>query len=99
MKLTALATITFSVIASLMIAAAQPAAAAPAGSDSAQDTVDKLESNGYKVIVNKVGSAPLEQCAVSAVRPGRKVTEFRQNRRDQLVERVLYETVYVDAAC
>ncbi|ADU01972.1 MULTISPECIES: hypothetical protein [Mycolicibacterium] len=99
MKMTALATIALSGIATFMIAAAQPAAAAPAGPDSVQDTVNRLESNGYKVILNKVGTAPLEKCTVSGVRPGREVTEFRQNRRDQTVERVLYTTVYVDASC
>lgn len=64
MKMTALATIALSAIAKFMIAAAQPAAAAPAGPDSVQDTVNRLESNGYKVILNKVGTAPLEQCTV-----------------------------------
>lgn len=99
MKMTALATVALSGLATLMIAAAPNAAAAPAGPDSVQDTVSRLESNGYKVILNKTGSAPLDQCAVSAVRPGRDVTEFRRNRRDQTVERILYTTVYVDAAC
>uniref|UniRef100_A0A5Q5CL93 PASTA domain-containing protein n=1 Tax=Mycobacterium sp. (strain JLS) TaxID=164757 RepID=A0A5Q5CL93_MYCSJ len=99
MKMTTLATTALAGIATFMIAAAQPAAAAPTGPDSVQDTVSRLESKGYKVILNKVGSAPLEQCTVSGVRPGRDVTEFRQNRRDQLVERVLYTTVYVDASC
>lgn len=65
MKMTALATIALSGIATFMIAAAQPAAAAPAGPDSVQDTVNRLESNGYKVILNKVGTAPLEKCTVS----------------------------------
>ena len=99
MKMTALATIALSGFATFMIAAAQPAVAAPAGPDSVQDTVNRLESNGYKVILTKVGTAPLEQCTVSGVRPGREVTEFRQNQRDQTVERVLYTTVYVDASC
>ena len=99
MKMTALAIVVISGIAPLMIAAAQPAAAAPAGPDSVQDTVNRLESNGYKVILNKVGSAPLERCTISGVRPGRDVTELRQNRRDQTVERIVYTTVYVDAAC
>lgn len=98
MKMTALAALGISGIATFMIAAAQPAAAAPAGPDSVKDTVSRLESNGYKVILNKVGSAPLEQCTVSGVRPGCDVTEFRQNRRDQLVERILYKTVYVRRA-
>ncbi|MBY0286555.1 hypothetical protein [Mycolicibacterium tusciae] len=99
MKMTTAAAIALSVIATFMIGSAQPAAAAPAGPRTVQDTVTSLESNGYKVILNKVGSAPLEQCTVTGVRPGRDVTEFRQNRRDQLVERVLYTTVYVDASC
>jgi len=99
MKMTALATIALSGLAAFMIAAAQPAGAAPGGPDSVQDTVTRLESNGYKVILNKVGTAPLEQCTVRGVRPGRDVTEFRQNRRDQTVERILYTTVYVDASC
>lgn len=99
MKMTALATIGLSGLATLMIAAAPQAAAAPTGPDSVQDTVNRLESNGFKVILNKVGAAPLDQCTISAVRPGRDVTELRQNRRDQTVERLLYKTVYVDATC
>jgi hypothetical protein len=99
MKMTAIATMGLSALAALTITTAAQAAAAPAGPDSVQDTVTRLESNGYKVILNRVGSAPLEQCTVSGVRPGRDVTELRQNRRDQTVERILYKTVYVDAAC
>ncbi|KUH64502.1 hypothetical protein AU184_16845 [Mycolicibacterium novocastrense] len=99
MKKSALVTIALSALATAMIAATEPAAAAPTGPGSVQDTINRLEGNGYKVILNKVGSAPLEKCTISGVRPGREVTEFRQNRRDQLVERVLYETVYVDASC
>lgn len=99
MKMITAATIALSGIATFMIASAPPATAAPTGPGTVQDTVSKLESNGYKVILNKVGSAPLDQCTVTGVRPGRDVTEYRQNRRDQLVERVLYTTVYVDASC
>lgn len=79
--------------------AAAPAVAAPTGPGTAQDTINTLEANGHKVIVNKVGSASLDQCTVSAVRPGRDVTEFRNTRSDRMVERVLYTTVYVDLQC
>lgn len=99
MRMTGFATIAASALAAVAIGAAAQAAAAPTGPGSVQDTINRLESNGYKVILNKVGSAPLEQCTVREIRPGREVTEYRQNRRDQLVERVLYETIYVDAAC
>lgn len=83
----------------LMLAVSPQAAAAPSGGNSVQDTVSELESAGHKVILNKVGSAPVDQCVVTAVRPGRDVTELRRNQRNQTVERVLYTTVYVDVSC
>lgn len=99
MKTHALSAIAFSGAAAFMIAAAQPADAAPAGPDSVRDTVTRLESQGFKVILNKVGAGPLEQCIVSGVRQGREVTELQRDRRDRTVERTLYTTVYVDASC
>lgn len=83
----------------LMLAVSPQAAAAPSGGNSVQDTASELESTGHKVILNKVGSAPVDQCVVTAVRPGRDVTELRRNQRNQTVERVLYTTVYVDVSC
>ncbi|MCV7283783.1 hypothetical protein H7J87_00360 [Mycolicibacterium wolinskyi] len=83
----------------LLASPANQAAAAPAGPGSVQDTVSMLESRGYKVIMNKTGSAPLERCTVGAVRPGRDVTELRKNVRERTVERVVYKTVYVDVSC
>ncbi|OBI79745.1 hypothetical protein A5663_18730 [Mycobacterium sp. E740] len=75
------------------------ASAAPSGPRSAADTVASLEAQGFKVIVNKVGHAPLDQCTVRGVRQGQDVTELKRNRRDQTVERVRYTTVYVDTTC
>lgn len=75
------------------------ALAAPSGPRSVTDTVASLEAQGFKVIVNKVGHAPLEQCTVGRVRQGQEVTELKRNRRDQTVERIKYTTVYVDVAC
>ncbi|ORB62791.1 hypothetical protein BST47_22640 [Mycolicibacterium tusciae] len=78
-----------------------PAAAsgAPSGPRSVTDTVASLEAQGFKVIVNKVGHAPLDQCTVGGVRQGQVVTELKRNRRDQTVKRVKYTTVYIDANC
>jgi hypothetical protein len=78
---------------------ATSAAAAPSGPSSVAETVAALEASGYRVTLNKVGAAPLPECTVSAVRPGREVTEMRSNARDRTVERVVYTTVYVDVAC
>lgn len=86
-------------IGSVILLVAAPASAAPAGSGSVEDTVKSLEASGYKVIVNKLGSAPLSGCTVSAIRPGRDITEMRRNLRDRTLERVLYKTVYLDVAC
>lgn len=99
MKRSAFGALCATALAASTIAAAAVAGAAPSGSRSVQDTVRSLEANGYRVILNRVGGAPLEDCAVTAVRPGREVTETRRNARDKRVEHVLYTTVYVDAAC
>jgi len=53
-----------------MIGLAAPAAAAPTGPGNAQQTINELQAQGYTVIVNRLGAAPLDQAAVVAVRPG-----------------------------
>jgi len=83
------------------LAAPAPVLAAPAGPNSAQDTINKLAADGFKVIVNKVGHLPLDQCMVTAVRPGTDITAPGTSRisgRDP-AQIVLYTTVYVDVLC
>jgi hypothetical protein len=46
------------------------ATAAPTGPGDAQQTIDVLRAQGYTVIVNRTGTAPLEQADVVAVRHG-----------------------------
>ncbi|MBU8822758.1 hypothetical protein [Mycolicibacterium goodii] len=99
MNRTLMAAIAGSCTVLLLASPANQAAAAPAGPGSVQDTVSALESRGYKVIMNKTGSASLERCTVTAMRPGRDVTELRKNVRERTVERVVYKTVYLDVAC
>jgi hypothetical protein len=89
-------------LAALTIGLAAPALAAPSGSASAQDTVNSLEAAGYAVILNKVGHAPLEQCTVTAVRPGQEITQRVTDSTDsgnRSVEKVVHKTVFVDASC
>jgi hypothetical protein len=57
-------------LAAALIGLAAPAAAAPSGPDNAQQTIGELRSQGYTVIVNRVGNSPLDQATVVAVRPG-----------------------------
>jgi hypothetical protein len=57
-------------LAAALIGLAAPAVAAPTGPGDAQQTIDVLRAQGYTVIVNRIGTAPLEQADVVAVRPG-----------------------------
>lgn len=77
------------------------AAAAPSGTGSAQDKVNDLQAQGYRVIVNKFGSAPLDHCTLASIRSGRAVTEPATSRDSgsDPTQELRYITVYVDATC
>ncbi|MGV0717716.1 hypothetical protein ABQE93_20145 [Mycolicibacterium sp. XJ662] len=73
MKNFGLATVGSAVVAGLaaaVIGLAAPVAAAPTGDTNAQDTIARLTSEGYTVIVNRFGNAPLDQAEVLSIRPG-----------------------------
>ncbi|MFZ0834815.1 MAG: hypothetical protein WAM92_17430 [Mycobacterium sp.] len=101
MKKSALAVAAASGLVAATLGFAAPVVATPSDGESAQDTVNRLESEGFRVILNKVGTAPLDQCTATAVRPGQDVTEPGTSRiggRDPAQE-VRYTTVYVDVQC
>lgn len=73
MKKFRFATVGTAVVAGLtaaLIGLAAPIAAAPTGDTNAQDTIARLTSEGYTVIVNRFGNAPLDQAEVISIRPG-----------------------------
>jgi hypothetical protein len=72
--------------------------AAPSGIGSAQDTVNELENNGFKVVLSKMGAGPLDHRTVDSVRPGETVIRPFQNGRDP-VNQIVYQTVYLTAKC
>src|SRR5436190_22699803 len=53
-----------------VLSSASPAVGAAAASSTVHRTVQSLQSQGYTVIVNKTGSAALDDCTVGAVREG-----------------------------
>ncbi|MGW4097433.1 MULTISPECIES: hypothetical protein [unclassified Mycobacterium] len=53
-------------VISWLTAGAAVAAAAPTG-PSAAETIARLQADGKRVIINKVGSGPLSQCTVTNV--------------------------------
>jgi hypothetical protein len=77
-------------LAAAVIGSAGIAAAAPSGPSNAQQTIRQLQSQGYTVIVNRLGSSPLDQASVVAVRPGPNFS------RTDTLSAVTTRTVYVD---
>ncbi|AKS35934.1 hypothetical protein [Mycolicibacterium goodii] len=98
MRTTIIATVTAG-LAMTGMALAGTAGAAPTGDTSADETIRQLQSEGYRVIQTRVGNKSSDNCTVSAVRPGRDVTELRQSSRGNTEEFVRYTTVYVDLKC
>ena len=47
-----------------------------ASADSAVETIGLLESQGYTVNIDRVGSAPLEDCMVTSIRNPQTVTQL-----------------------
>jgi len=97
MKKFGFATAVASGLAAAVLGFAAPAFAAPSGPGSAQDTISKLEAQGYNVIVNHVGTTPLDQASVVSVRPGQTYSRTDSgNPGDDLLTTVTDKTIYVD---
>jgi hypothetical protein len=102
MKSFTLPAIAAGAIATAALGLAGAAGAAPSGSVDASQTVNQLQARGFDVIVNKLGTAPLDQCVVSAVRPGQTFSRMDSGvpgAMDDIVATVTAMTVYVDVAC
>jgi hypothetical protein len=78
------------------------ASAAPAGPSTGDATIDQLRSQGFDVILNRIGDGPKEQCTLGAVRPGHEYTRTDSGAPgagDDLVTTLIGKTVYVDLMC
>jgi hypothetical protein len=76
--------------------------AAPSGPATASETVSSLQADGFHVILNKIGTGPLDQCAVKSVRPGQtfaRMDSGAPGAGSSIVTTVTAKTVYVDVAC
>jgi hypothetical protein len=81
-----------------------PANAAPAGPSSVDATIDQLRAQGLEVVVNRTGTAPLEQCTINAVRPGQTFSRSDTGSGlpgswDDIVTTVTSKSVYLDLTC
>jgi hypothetical protein len=89
-------------IAASALGFAGVAKAAPSGVVTAAQTVGQLQSQGFDVIVNKVGTAPLDKCVVNAVRQGQTFSRMDSGApgaMDDIVTTVTAKTVFVDVSC
>lgn len=74
-----------------------PAAVASAA-ESAELTIATLEAQGFDVKVNRIGSAPLDECFVTDVGNARERTELVR-RGDDLIRVVARRTITLTADC
>ena len=65
----------FAVLAAGTALVLMPAAAAQAD-QSAQDTINDFQRQGYTVTLDKLGTAPISQCIVTGVRNPHTVTQW-----------------------
>ncbi len=89
-------------LAAAAVGFAGAANAAPSGTSNADETVRQLKADGLTVILNKTGTAPLDQCAVDAIRPGQtfaRMDSGAPGAMDDIVTTVTATTVYVDVSC
>ena len=94
--------LTATVLSAAGLALAATAVAAPTGPSSVYQTVNQLKADGYTVVVNKVGAAVADQCAVAAVRPGQtysRTDSGTPGAQDDVQTTVTGKTVFVDLAC
>jgi hypothetical protein len=99
------------VTAAAAAAAAFGVLVAPAGlaaaDQTAQQTIDQLESEGYTVNIDRIGTGPLSDCVVTSVRNPNTVTQWVPavgpilgNRdRTVLVETVVSKSISVSLNC
>ena len=94
--------ITTGALASAVLGLAGNANAAPSRSLSVDTAVSQLRAQGFEVIVNRIGTAPSDQCTVGAVRPSQTFSRTDSGvpgAGDDLVTTVTNKTLYVDVSC
>ena len=89
-------------LAAGIVGFAAPAAATPEEiSGTAQQTIDELRAQGYRVIVSRLSSRPLSESNVVGVRHGQDFTHnwiVDDEDRDYVYNALAGQTVYVDVS-
>ena len=86
----------------VVIAPAGAAVAKPAGRGNAYATIGQLESSGYNVVIDRVGSAPLSECFVTNVRNPQQVTQtipIGEGKQREYITVVVSQSITVSLNC
>ena len=89
-------------MASVVLAPAGPAVGEPTQNGNAYQTIGVLEDEGYDVIIDRVGNAPINQCIVTSVRnPQTQTRTFwvGKGRDRRLVTVVVSRSINVTLNC
>src|SRR5512139_4085382 len=63
-------------VATALLIVANPGLASADDQQSAQEVIDKLKSEGYTVRIDRIGTAPIEECVVTSVRNPQEFTQL-----------------------
>jgi hypothetical protein len=86
----------------LVLVPAGVATAQPTTSGGAEQTISRLESEGYDVIIDRVGSGDLSQCVVTGVRHPQTLTQTIVRGHDhnrEVVTVVVSKSIHVTLDC
>jgi hypothetical protein len=78
-------------------------ASADENGESAQETIARLQDDGYTVNIDRIGTAPLSECVVTNVRNPKQVTQWvpyiGPGDRGALVLDVISQSISVTLDC
>lgn len=90
------------VAAGVVLAPAGLATAQPQQVGNAYATIGQLEASGFDVVIDRVGSAPLDQCFVTSVRNPQEVTRtfwVGKGKDRELITVVVSRSITVSLNC
>ena len=71
--------------------------------ESAQETIQRLQDDGYNVTIDKIGTAPLSECVVTSVRNPQQFTQLKPllggNNEGVLFPQIISQPISVSLDC
>jgi hypothetical protein len=87
------------IVATMLGVTCGPAGQAAADQENPWDVIAQYEDAGYTVNIDRIGSAPIEDCFVIGVRNPQQVFENRLDDDGDVIEVVVHQSVSVSLDC